>query len=251
MAMTRLLLLTALVSLALPDARADAARFTINPTRLMLSARSTSALLTIQNDGPTPIRLQVTTHTWAQSPAGQMELGLTEDVVVFPTLLTLQAGERRKVRVAVMAAAGDVERTYRVFLEELPPVAPPGSQGVAVQMLTRVGIPVFLQPAKVTNRAVLGPATFEGGGLKFRVDNVGTTHFVPDAIHVQGLTATGETVVDKSVDGWYILAGDQREYDLQLGSADCGRVRSILLQVRVGDAALERRLNTPAGTCIP
>jgi fimbrial chaperone protein len=251
MAMTRLLLLTALVSLALPDARAEAARFTINPTRLMLSARSTSALLTIQNDGPTPIRLQVTTHAWAQSPAGQMELGSTEDVVVFPTLLTLQPGERRKVRVAVMAAPGDVERTYRVFLEELPPVASPGSQGVAVQMLTRVGIPVFLQPAKVTNRAVLGPATFEGGELKFRVDNVGTTHFVPDAIHVQGLSATGETVVDKSVDGWYILAGDQREYDLQLGSADCGRVRSVLLQVRVGDIALERRLNTPAGTCIP
>jgi fimbrial chaperone protein len=251
MAMTRLRLLTALVALALPAARADAAQFTINPTRLMLSARSTSALLTIQNDGPTPIRLQVTAHAWAQSVAGQMELGATEDVVVFPTLLTLQPGERRKLRVAVMAPPGDVERTYRVFLEELPPVAAPGSQGVAVQMLTRVGIPVFLQPAKVTNRAVLGAATFEGGAMKFRIDNVGTTHFVPDTIHVLGLSATGETVVDKSVDGWYILAGGRREYDLQFGSADCERVRSILLQFRVGETAFERRLNTPAGTCTP
>ena len=249
--MTRGLLVTALVALVLPAASADAAQFTINPTRVQLSARSSSALLTVQNDGPTPIRLQVTTHAWAQSPAGQMELASTDDVVVFPTLVTLQPGERRKLRVAVTAPPGDVERTYRVFLEELPPVAAPGSQGVAVQMLTRVGIPVFLQPAISASRPLLGPATLDGGTLKFHIDNAGTTHFVPDAIRVRGLSATGETVVDKSADGWYILAGGRREYDLQFGATDCGRVRSILIQVRVGETALERRLDTPAGTCNP
>ncbi len=251
MAMTRVLLATALVSLALPATRADAAQFTINPTRVQLSARSTSALLTVQNDGPAPIRLQVTTHAWAQSSAGQMELAATDDVVVFPTLVTLLPGEKRKVRVAVTAPPGDVERTYRVFLEELPPVAAPGGQGVAVQMLTRVGIPVFLQPGVITSRALLGPATLEGGALKFRIDNVGTTHFVPDTIRVRGLSATGETIVDKPTDGWYILAGGRREYALQFNSADCGRVRSVLIQVRVGETALERRLDTPAGTCNP
>ena len=35
---------------------------------------------------------------------------------------------------------------------------------------------------------------------------------------MRGLSATGETVVDKSADGWYILAGGRREYDLQFGS---------------------------------
>ena len=202
-AMSSGLLVTALVALVLSAASADAAQFTIDPTtRVQLSARSSSALLTVQNDGPTPIRLQVTTHAWAQSPAGQMELASTDDVVVFPTLVTLQPGERRKLRVAVTAPPGDVERTYRVFLEELPPVAAPGSQGVAVQMLTRVGIPVFLQPAISASRPLLGRRR-RRRTLKFHIDNAGTTHFVPDAIRVRGLSATGETVVDKSADGWY------------------------------------------------
>jgi hypothetical protein len=91
----------------------------------------------------------------------------------------------------------------------------------------------------------------EGGVLRFRIDNLGTTHFVPDSIRVRGLSAAGETIVDKSTDGWYILAGGRREYDLRFGSADCGRVQSVIVDVRVGETALERRLDTPAGACAP
>ena len=112
-------------------------------------------------------------------------------------------------------------------------------------MLTRVGIPVFLQPASAASRADLG------GVLRFRIDNFGTTHVVPDTIRVRGLSATGETVADTSTDGWYILAGGRREYDLRFGPADCGRVRSVIVHVRVGKTALERGLDTPAGACAP
>ncbi len=245
------LLLTVLVPLALAASRAGAAQFTVNPTRIVLSSRATSALLTIQNDAPVPVRLQVKTHAWAQTPNGQMELAATDDVVVFPTLVTLQPGERRKLRVAVTANAGDIEKTYRVFLEELAPVATPGSAGASVQMLTRVGIPVFLQPATTASRAELGPVALDGGVLRFRIDNLGATHFVPDSIRVRALGAAGETVVDTSTDGWYILAGGRREYNLRFGSDDCGRVRAVIVNVRVDDTALERRVDAPGGACAP
>ncbi len=86
----------------------EASQFTVNPTRVELSGRATSALVAVRNDGPAPIRLQLKTHAWAQTPDGQMTLSPTDDVVVFPTMVTLAPGEERKIRVAVTAAVGDL-----------------------------------------------------------------------------------------------------------------------------------------------
>ena len=113
---------------------------------------------------------------------------------------------------AVTAPPGELERTYRVFLEELPAAAQAGVQTTGVQMLTRVGIPVFLQARVPTMRAGLSEIGLSQGVLHFQVDNLGNTHFVPDGIHVRGLSASGEAVVDKTTDGWYILGHGARRY---------------------------------------
>jgi fimbrial chaperone protein len=75
-------------------------------------------------------------------------------------MMTLSPGEERRMRVAVTATPGEVERTYRIFIEELPPPKnePDGSNGV--QVLTRVGIPIFVAPVKTSAQA-----TVSGVGL--------------------------------------------------------------------------------------
>ena len=226
----------------------EASQFTVNPTRIELSGRATSALVAVRNDGTAPIRLQLKTHAWAQTPEGQMTLSPTDDVVVFPTMVTLAPGEERKIRVAVTATVSDVERTYRVFLEELP-AAPTDATGAAVQMLTRVGIPVFLQAATPASRAGLSQVGLEKGTLHFQIDNLGNTHIIPSQIRVRAFSATGQPVTDKSADGWYILGRTTRRYDLVFGSEDCDRIRSLLIEVEVGNTPLKGRLETPVGTC--
>jgi fimbrial chaperone protein len=245
----RRLLAGCLMGLVLAPGAARASQFTVNPTRVQLTTRVTNALVTVRNEGPSPIRLQVKTHAWTQRLDGQMQLAATDQLVVFPTLLSLGPGEQRRIRVAVTAPPGELERTYRVFLEELPAAAQAGVQTTGVQMLTRVGIPVFLQARVPTMRAGLSEIGLSQGTLHFQVDNLGNTHFVPDGIHVRGLSASGEAVVDKTTDGWYILGHGARRYELPIPSEDCERVRSILIEVKTGETPLQGRLDTPGGAC--
>jgi fimbrial chaperone protein len=227
---------------------AVSSQFTVNPTRVELSGRATSSVVSVRNDGQEPIRIQIKAHAWSQTLEGVVKLDPTEDVVVFPTMLTLAPGEARRLRVAVTSTPGDVERTYRIFLEELP-AAKTDAEASGVHVLTRVGIPIFLAALKQTTQATLSDVGLSKGLLHFQVDNLGNTHFVPENLRVRGLAASGQAVSDETSDGWYILGRSSRRYQLQFGQRDCARIRSVLIDVKVSDATLKGRLETPGGAC--
>jgi fimbrial chaperone protein len=235
-----------LILLAAP---ADASQFTVNPTRVELSSRTASSVVSVRNDGKAPIRIQVKSHAWTQTLDGAVKLDPTDDVVVFPTLVTLAPGEERRLRVAVASKPGDVERTYRIFLEELPPPKNDADGNSGVQVLTRVGIPIFLAPVKAAAQATVSDVGLTHDGLHFQVDNQGNTHFVPQTLRVRGLAANGQTVTDKTTDGWYILARSSRRYTMPFDEKDCARIRSVLIDVTLADTALKGRLDTPGGAC--
>src|SRR5206468_4339846 len=126
-------------------ARASATSFTVTPIQVVLATSTSSTLLTVANQSADTLRLEVSAFAWDQAPDGEMQLTATEDVLFFPSLLTLGPGERRNVRVGAATAAAASEKTYRIFVEELPPpeggsTAPKKS---GVRILTRMGIPVF------------------------------------------------------------------------------------------------------------
>jgi P pilus assembly chaperone PapD len=62
---------------------AHAATFTVEPTQITLSGRTTSVLLTLRNESTEALRFELSAFKWAQSPAGEMQLEATEDVVFF------------------------------------------------------------------------------------------------------------------------------------------------------------------------
>ncbi len=135
-----------------------------------------------------------------------------------------------------------------MFLEELPAAPTPGT-GASVQMLTRVGIPVFLQAAAPASRAGLSEVGLVKGALHFQIDNLGNTHIIPSQIRVRAFSANGQPVTDKSADGWYILGHTTRRYDLVFGADDCSRIRSLVIEVQVGNTPLKGNLETPTGAC--
>jgi fimbrial chaperone protein len=240
--------LLAAVALLHPG-EAAASTYTVNPTRVYLNASTGSALVTLKNESAEPLRMQVKAQRWAQSLDGEIQLSATEDLIVFPALLTLKPGEERKIRVATSVAFGPVEKTYRLYVEELPPTTTEKVDGASVRILTRMGVPVFLQPAKPQAAALIRDLGLSNGRLTFQLVNTGNSHFLPSLVTVRGFAANGTTVGDWSINGWYVLAGTARAFALPLDRPACEHVRSLLVEVSVGETVLKSPLTTPGGAC--
>jgi len=236
----------ALLAVCVPSARSS---FTVHPTQIHLSRRTTTTLLMLRNEDAVPLRFQLSVFGWDQSPRGEMRLTPTDDIVFYPALLTLGPGEERRIRVGAAVDFGSVERTYRLFVEELPPESAAGDDGV--QMLTKMGIPIFLRPATPVAKAGLEDLRFSGGTFLFQLRNAGTVHFVPQLVRVRAFGPAREVVVDRQLDGWYVLAGGARIYDLPLADADCGRLRTVAVEVRIGASTLSDAVDIDPGACAP
>jgi fimbrial chaperone protein len=225
---------------------ASAATFTVDPTQIFLSGRTGSVLLTLRNESTETLQFQLSVFAWAQSPSGEMQLEPTEDIVFFPSLLTLKPMETRRVRVGSATAQDVREKTYRIFVEELPPTGNTSNTGVRV--LTKMGIPIFVQPVKEVARATLNDLRQQDGALRFTLTNAGTVHVVPQSIKVRGL-AGSNTAFDRELEGWYVLAGGRREFDMAFPKNACAQVTSIVVDVQFASGKLQERLQTPSGAC--
>jgi fimbrial chaperone protein len=224
---------------------ADAATFTVEPTQIVFSNRTNSVLLTLRNESTETLRFELSVFKWGQSPSGEMQLEATEDIVFFPALLTLAPGESRRVRVGSATEFDAIEKSYRIFVEELPPLE---RQGSGVRVLTKMGIPIFLRPAKEVASANLTNLGQKSGKVFFTLRNEGTVHFVPKDIRVRGFAGSA-TAVDSQIEGWYILAGGRREFDMAFPEAECSRITSVTVDVQFGSESLQERLQTPNGVC--
>ena len=229
-------------------AEASASTFNVSPTQVYLSGRDASALLTLRNDTDQPLRFQLSAFAWDQQRSGEMALAPTSDVVFFPALLTLGPREERKIRVGRVVAAADTERTYRLFVEELPPLEATNGTPGEVKVLTRMGIPIFVRPLKETVAATISTVEHVDGALTFTLANAGTVHFVPGSIVVRGF-ADGRQVFEGQLQGWYVLAGGLRDFAYQLPRPDCTRATTLQVEVAYGSSKIDRRLDIPAGAC--
>ena len=229
---------------------AQAATFTVSPTQVYLSAAVPSALVSLRNDSQETLRFELTMHAWDQKPNGEMVLTPTQDVVFFPRLLTLEAGEERKIRVGLApgVSAGPTERAYRIFVQELPPprtdAQPPG-----VRMLTRMGIPIFLQPVAPAPKPALDGLAAGAGRVRFTLKNSGNAHVMPEMIRVDGLAEGGRVAFSEVVNAWYVLAGGLREFDVEVPRSACEGTVAVAVTAKAGEVMLTQRLDTPSGPC--
>lgn len=227
-----------------------AASFQVNPVQVFLSAKTRSALLTVRNESGDTLRFQLSVFAWDQSPQGEVLLNPTEEIVFFPSLLTLAPGEERRVRVGTVTPPTSNEKTYRIFVDELPPNSKPGGAqgGAEVRLLTKMGVPIFIQPDQKSEGARVQEMVMRRRLLSFQIKNTGNVHFVPQNIRVKGYGAGGDTLFERRLQGWYILAGGYRSYELEIPKGDCAKVKT--LAVEVGEQqSLKERLEVPPSAC--
>jgi fimbrial chaperone protein len=244
-----LFLFCALLGLA---GSADASSFTVNPIKVSLSAKNQSALLTLQSQTTEEIRFKILVQEWKQSPQGEMQLKDTKDIVVYPGLLTLAPNEERKLRIGSTVPPGAVERSYRVFVEELPPLrAPQTNDKSEVKVLTKMGVPIFVSPAKPTAAGTVEGMALAKGKFGFTVKNTGNVFFLVQSVHVKALNAAGASTFDKSIDGWYVLSGGTRVWEIDIPKDACTKSKSLTVEVHSPEVDFSGRMDVAAAGCAP
>jgi len=217
-------------------------RFSINPTLVVLPPGATSVLVALGNESDAAMRFQLAAYAWDQAPEGEMKLAPTEDIVFFPQMLTLGPGESRNVRVATLLAPGAIERSYRLFIEELPASEAAGKAG-AVQMLARVGIPIFVPPPRKVEEAEIRDIVRSADVLSFTLANTGNVYFVPEQVAVKTLAHDGATLGERTLRGWYVLAGGTRMFRTDLPGLALPNAAEVLVEARIGGTTVTRRLD--------
>jgi fimbrial chaperone protein len=237
-----------LLSLELAQSRVThSGTFQVNPIRITLSRQSSSSLLSVRNDSAEKIRFQIGVFAWDQNSKGEMVLNPTEELIFYPTLLALEPGDERRIRVGTDDPIVASEKSYRIFIEELPPLE--NSQSDGIRILTKMGVPIFIQPSKPTVQGRLDQMGFHGSDFFFEIKNLGNVHFFPRTIRVKGAGSQGETFLERELQSWYILAGGTREYRVEISRADCERIQSLTVEVELEDKTLKENVPLPPQTC--
>ena len=232
-------------------APARGAEVQINPVRIELSSETRSEVVTLRNSGTEPASFEMQIRSWDQSKAGEMQLAATGDVVVFPVILLLAPGEERNLRVGAAVPPGPMEKAYRLFVQEMPSPARP-DKPQQVRVLTRIGVPIFIAPARVVERAVLKDLAVRDGKARFSVVNTGTIHVRTTAVKVALKGAQGAVLGNREAPAWYLLAGGERAYEVELGGESCAAVREVSVAVTLDSKQLlQAALPTPEGVCAP
>jgi fimbrial chaperone protein len=235
---------------------ANSGQFDIQPVSIDFSRSGDVTLLALRNLGARTMRLQVEAYAWEQNPDGTLKLSDTDDILYFPQMFELRSGATQNVRVGTTAAPGAVEKTYRIFIEELPEAADSvplqaSSRSVSLRVAPRVGVPVFVRPVKAVEQLTIDNIAITGGLVGFELRNTGTVHLIPTKIRVDGRTASGATAFGQELTGWYILAGGVRQYRLPIPRSDCASLSEITIRVVTADGRdYEGQAPVAPGACV-
>lgn len=206
-----------------PSAEPGSADITIAPIQVYIEDGDTSATLNVKNEGSEPLRIQLSGSAWDQLPNGDMRLNASDDLIFFPTLATVAPHDSQDIRIGVQGGAITKERTFRIFVEELPS-ANTQAPNQAIAIRTRVGIPIFVEPSNEVHKLDISDAEASPGRLSFSLLNNGTIHELVKTVDITGYTAAGVVSFKQSLQAWYVLAGGKLDMVAEVPKNLCHQI---------------------------
>jgi fimbrial chaperone protein len=229
--------------------QAEATGFGIVPTQILLGPKSPSATMTLHSEDDRTLRFQFSVMAWAQNAQGVMQLSPTKDIVFFPQLFELEPAKARIVRIGTPSLNVAVEKTYRLFVKELPPLGKPEGGGAQVNILTNLSIPIFVQPAKPVADGRIDSFAAQKRRASFEIKNLGNIHFQIKEVKVTGLGEAQKKIFEQKQAGWYVLAAGVRDYEFELPPSICGRIKSLTVEAAMEHGSLTARFDLPPTAC--
>lgn len=171
--------------------------------------------LTLDNRGTDEISLQVRIFEWSQID-GEDQLTPAADVVASPPAVRIPAGGSQTIRVArTGGSAVEGERSYRLWIDELPQAAPPAQSGGRVDVRMRYDLPLFFRD-RGAEPQLSWRAYRSGDALVVEAENRGSGRARIQGLRIEG--AGGELSFGAGLNG-YVLPGAAQRWTAAAGSS--------------------------------
>jgi len=194
----------------------------VSPVRVVLTPSRPVSSLTLGSNEETEVAVQAEVLAWSQEN-GQDVYKPTRDVLVNPTIFRVPPGGQQIVRLGLQVPVDATERSYRIFLQQLPrdqALTREAGSGAQLQTLLRLAVPIFVPPPeprqevqwRLQATAPPPPGTSRPSRYTLTLDNRGTSHLQLKQILVR--RESGTELLRKSL-SLYVLPG-QSSADIAL-----------------------------------
>ena len=210
-------------------AEAALASMQVFPTHVYFEAGQNTTTVTVRNVRDTPLTIQVSPRDWGQGEDGGDQYKETDDLLVFPRMVTIDGNGEQTLRLAYRGDPVTTQRAFRMLVEEVP-IDEPGKQ-MAMRFAVTMSMPVFIDPPEMVQDFSLGQVTVSEGAAHVSFINKGSVHGQVGEIDVQLLSSGGQKIADVTGNGWYVLPGMTRSFAVPLPEADCRKAARIAITV--------------------
>ena len=220
----------------------------VSPIRLDFTTKVTSGILTVSNGTPDKINYQIKAFEWAQDGEGKDKYTETADIIFFPKMMVVEPGDKKIIRAGMKVPRADREKSYRLFIEEIP--KPQKAEGAHITFTIRFGVPIFFKPVKEEFKGVIEKISMDKGILAVPIKNTGNSHFVIQTITVKGIGADKETVFSRDLPGWYLLNGVTRQYTTEIPKELCGKIVKLEIDAKTDQFTVKDSLDVQRAMCL-
>lgn len=234
---------------------AGAADFQVQPTTMDLGANIKSGVFSVINNGKDKIDFQVSVKEWSQDEKGKDVYVDTKEIVFFPKVMAVESNSQRAVRIGLKTPPSSKEKTYRLFVEEIP--VPKKTQDMEANKNIKAGLtiafrfsmPIFVKPLRTQEVCVVDKIEMSNGAVKATVKNTGNVHVKLRAVKFSGKAADGKELFSKEIAGWYILNGLSFSYEAAVPKEICGQLAMIEVSAQTESSNINGTLNVQKNMC--
>lgn len=235
LAVTLLLVALGLTFLSSPSARA--ANLQVSPLVAEVSADARIITYHLRNSGNEPLSVQVHAYDWEQ-PKGSDKLTPTENLMVVPTIVSIQPGREQLIRVALKDKRPSHELNYRLHFQELPAQKKPGQ--VAITTLLRLNVPLFFAADSAVRSYEPQLRLQEQETIQVGIKNTGSRYLRFTELQLQN--SEGITLSERK-GLFYILPGVTRQWDVSLDDASGPQAGPYQLKLTTDDGKTQHQLS--------
>lgn len=222
-------------------------QWSVSPISLEFDNRVKTNAVTVTNEGANKLHVQLKAYEWTQDSEGKDLYKETKDIIYFPRIMILGPKEKRIVRVGIKMPVTGVEKTYRLYMEEIP--GPSVDEGVNVAIAIRFRIPIFVKPVKEEMAGKIESISLSESNLHIGVKNSGNVHFKIESFIIKGAGSDQSEIFSRKLNGWYLLSGKSRNHTTSIPLEICSVMQDIQIEIKTDQLTLRGSKSIERSMC--